>query len=72
MNFLVCIEVHIVNSVLQVKQEETIKAQIFSVIKGKPYEEHVVRRIHFVENDPKHQRKHDKRVRIYSFFVQIE
>ena len=64
MNFLLCIKVNIVNSVLQVKQEETIKAQIFSLIKGKPYEEHVVRRIHFVENDPKHQRKHDKRVRL--------
>ena len=50
--------------VLKVKQEEAIKAQIFSVIKGKPYEEHVVRRIHFVENDPKRRRKQDKQVRV--------
>ena len=48
----------------QVKYEGLIKAQIFSLIKGKPYEEHVVRRIHFVENYPKHQRKEDKQVRL--------
>ncbi|XP_072049786.1 probable serine/threonine-protein kinase pats1 [Amphiura filiformis] len=35
------------------EEEESIRAQIFSVIKGKPYEEHIVRRIHFVENNPK-------------------
>ena len=49
---------------LKVEQEENIKAQIFSVLDGKPYEEHVVRRIHLIENNPKRRDKQDSQVRL--------
>ncbi|XP_072043961.1 uncharacterized protein [Amphiura filiformis] len=46
----------------QVNIEKATIDQIHGTIKGKPYEEHVVRTVHYIENNPKLQTKEDKKM----------
>ena len=41
--------------------EKVTNDQIFKAIKGKPYGDHVIPKVHYVENKPKNQTKDDKK-----------
>ena len=48
----------------QEEAEKKIKEQILDVLKGKPYEMHVIRDIIFIENDPKQRKSEDTKVKL--------